>query len=189
MTNDQSFKKILGVLVGVIVLIAGAMYFGIHSLVTTNQNIATLTHTIAVDTQQQQSISSTAALVNGDSPDVARVESSIIASDGDVSFIEYLETLARNYNLQVVINSLSLSDDATLTGNGLSTLQVQFEVKGSWSNVYRFTSNIETLPYSFKMNKIDIVNTGDTANLDSTKSTPAPGVWQGLFDMNVLKHI
>ncbi len=188
MNTAYSHKNILITLCVVVALVLGALYFGLNTIIQTNKTIADSSHTLVVEKQKQQAVSSVAALIATANPDIARVNNSVVSTDGDVTFIELLESTAATYKLQVVIDSLSLADDPTLAGSNMDVLQVKAEVKGSWQNVYLFTSRIESLPYVVKMNGIDIVNTKDMTNIDPTKQTPAGGPWQEQIDMNVLKR-
>ena len=182
-------KKIIIFLVVLVCIAASIVYFGIHHVIATNMEIADLAHTVSLATKKQQNLVSTEALVGNANPDILRVTNSIVQSDGDVTLIEYLETVARTHGLQVVIDSLSLSQDKTFAGTPMSILNIKMEVKGSWSAVYQFASVVETLPYIVKINRIDIVNSKDLSSLDAQKSIPSSGPWQELVEMSVLKRI
>jgi hypothetical protein len=187
--NNQSHKNIL-ILLSVLMLVGfGILGLEVYSIIQTNKSVADLSHTISVEAHQQQTQSLATTLVNNADPDISLVNNSVLTSDGDVSFIEYLESVAKSYNLQVVIDSLSLADDSTLAPDNMDLLQVKVDVKGSWTDVYLFTSRIEALPYSVRIDGVDILNTKNIGSLDPAVVTPASGAWQETVNMSVLKRI
>ncbi len=185
--NTTSLKNIVTLALGAIVLASLGLAAAVYYLIQTNTDIAVLTHTRTIEEKKQHDASSTTAALTTTNADIAQVTGSIIPLDGDVAFIELLESSARGHGLQIKIDSLSLADDPGLSA-GMNLLQIKVEVKGTWSAVYSYMSQVESLPYSVKINMIDVVNTKDTANIDPLNPVKSAGTWQGLVDMSVLKR-
>ncbi len=188
--NSTNFVKKISI-ISISAAVVGTLLLSlmIFSIVKTNKDIATLTHQVQQEENKQKGFSSGESLIEEANPDIAKIQSSVIEKDGDVTFIENIEGLAREHKLGIVINSLALAGEKNMALHGLNILNVSFEVKGSWSDAYFFSTLLENLPYVYRINTFDIQNTGDLTNLDPNITASASGTWKVSVNMSVLKKI
>src|SRR5579872_4742797 len=88
----------------VVGLFAGT-YFIYENMVTRGQDIFALSQQSAKNTQYQQETKDLAASLNTFAPEISSLDSYFVASDGEVSFIELVENLAKADKLDVKIES------------------------------------------------------------------------------------
>ena len=112
----------------------------------------------------------------------------MVPNSGDVQFIENLESVARNSGLSIDIDSLLLENDPKATQTTITVLRIKVKTKGSWSNTYKFISELESLPYKIKINSVLLSKTSeDLASKDGKKIT-SKSQWSASIDIGVLKY-
>lgn len=186
MKSISSLKKILYGVCGLVVLFAGVLYIGFDFILSKNKEIVDFRQKI-LNQENKKKIESKNGLTSTTTKSkIQQVQNSLIASGEDVSFIKYVESLGEKNKVELRNNSISLQNNPELDGVGLTDLSHKFEIKGSWNSVYAFAYGIESLPYAVRINRFEIVDTGNTTPLDPKKEK-APGQWQALFDITVLK--
>ena len=179
MKNSSSKKTVLFLLV-LIVLIFVAYYFLYSNLKTKNQNISTLSQELLMQNSTEGYIVSTKKMMDEHMGDINNINNSIISKDGDVTFIENLETIAKNNNLAVEINSLQFEDNPQLSSAGLTSFKIIIKTVGNWGGTYRFLSQLESSSFKVKINKSSIIYNDLLAE--------SGGAWQGAFEIVVLKY-
>ncbi len=181
MKNEPSKKTVITL--GFVILVCFAL-FVLLFIDIRNKNVraSTLVRDTALQVEGQQYLIALKRTIENTSSDITRVKDSIIPSDGDVQFVEDLESTARAKGLEVTIDSLTFDDVPLATSSpDITAFKVKAEVKGSWSGVYTFLGVLESLPYKIKINTFNLVNTSDSGKSKST-------VWQGTFEIIVLKY-
>ncbi len=118
--------------------------------------------------------------------DIEKIDSSIVAKDGDVVFIENLEGLAKQNKLSIDISSLTFNDDTPASAAGLTVFKISAKTSGSWSGTYAFLSEIESLPYKVKITRYSAVTTGPSVGTD--EKTLNNAIWSSLLELEVLKY-
>lgn len=150
-----------------------------------NENVSSLEHDLTLKGSRQDYLISTQKLIDDLSVDLQSVDSSIIAVDADVSFIEDLELLAEDNGLEIDIESLVVEDSPTLAAANVATLKAKIKTSGKWSGTYSFLTELESLPFKVKVNKFSMTNISKDSGLDVKKNGQQ---WQGGFEIVVLKY-
>ena len=130
-------------------------YFLFKDIRLRNEHISKLSQEVSSLSSKQDYLVSTQKMIGSINQDIIRIDNSIITKDGDVAFIENLELIAKSNGLTLNIDSLVFEDDTKLTGAGLTTLKIKAKTTGNWSNTYRFLSQIESLPFKIKVNRLE----------------------------------
>ena len=121
-------------------------------------------------------------------PSIEQLNSYMISSDGEVDFINQVETLARSRGLDVSINSVQLVQADNQSNTSLEFLKLEINTKGSFSGTYQFLTLLENLPYSINFDKVGVVSSLDGELLTDKTQLAQPILWQGVFDINILKQ-
>src|SRR4051812_8173818 len=110
MTKSPSKK--IAIILGILVLGIFALYYFLFvDIKTRNERASVLLHDATSEIAKQQYIVSLEHTIENVTPDIARVNASMIASDGDVGFIEDLEAMAKANGLTITIDSLMLENN------------------------------------------------------------------------------
>ena len=136
--------------------------------------------------QNQYSVSLQESLQNS-KPEMEKVNNSILSKDGDVGFIEKLETVAKSNGLDVVINSLSVEDIPGVNSNNLTSLKIRATVEGGWAGSVSFLTKLESLPFILRVEKFNLANF-PTNSISLVPSKDPAQNWQSVFEIRVLKY-
>jgi len=185
MYKNKSSKIVLGSILLLFILCCAIFYFLYNDIKTKNINSSTTLNTLSAQKEMQDYVFSTKKLLENVVDDTEVLKSFILAKDEDVLFIEGLESVAKNNNLTIVIDSLNIENTKELAPSGVAILKVKLKVKGSWASVYRFLSLTESLPVKTKTDKFVLIKTVTGQGQDSSASD----VWEGVLDISVLKYI
>lgn len=175
MKHAKLIKKFLIPLIFLEIAIFVFFYFGYLDVKSKNQDASVLKGDLASQVQRQQYMSSMQAMIKSTDSDITKVNNSIVQNDQDVNFIESLEKIARENNLQVVISSLVIKDSKDLSASGLSILSLKANLKGGWAGMYSFLVELESQPFKIKIDKFAMASSEDKQ-------------WQGVFEIEVLKY-
>lgn len=108
--------------------------------------------------------------------DLKRLSTRIIASDGDVAFIENIEKLARSQGASISVDDVKYED---MPGQeNIQYLKVVAVVEGDWKNVYSALKLIETMPYKLEFKSVFL-------NFNTT--TKKAGVWSASISLRAYK--
>ncbi len=135
-------------------------------------------------------------LVEDITPQLEKLDSFYIPSDGSVSFFGMVEELGKDAGVTVVINTVN---DPTKEGTdpiGILTLNLTFT--GSWKNSIHFVSLLEKLPYDVKVSNLTLkadlnipetpaTPAASTTAKDAVKPATPVGAWQGVASIDILK--
>lgn len=186
MFNQKSFKQILVILCIIAAAFFVAYYFLYEDVKGKNEHISSLVQDLDFQSSRQEYLISTQRMIQNINSDIDRINNSIVATDGDVKFIEGLEAIARSEGLSVTIDSLGIEDSVALDASGVTNLKLRAKTKGPWSGTYAFISQLESLPYKIKINSFGIQSDGGETTADGKKlSVPQ---WQSSFEIQVLKY-
>lgn len=187
MNQSKLYKKIIvGLSIGASLLFS-VIYFVYSDIREKNGKISLIEQELLSQNNKYDHSISMQKLVKSIEPDIRKINSSIIPKSGDVDFIEELESVAKGHNLSIKIDSLSLVSDTKIASSSVNTLKIKANAEGTWSNVYIFLSELESLPYKIKINRFTIVNSDDLA-LDGTRVVNQGNKWQVTFEISVLEY-
>jgi hypothetical protein len=155
-------------------------YFCFVDIQNKNKNISKLENDMAVSTKRTEYLLSVERSVQSAGNDIEKVNSSVLAKDGEVGLIDLLENTAGQNGLQISIDSLSVDNSYTAMGKtNLTTLDVKATVSGNWSGVYTFLSELESLPFISRIDKFALTSLSDGVSA---------GKWSGIFEIHILKY-
>lgn len=181
--NDPGLKRILVTLAlfsfGFFLL----YYFIFNDIKIRNKHISALEQELSSDLNRRQYVTSLERIVPGGDSNINAINNSIVPSDGDVKFIENLESIGRINGLEFGIDSLSFEDDPSFASSGITALKINARTKGSWPGTYAFLSQIESLPLKIKINNFRLTNV-----LVNALVPKAGNSWQSTFEIIVLKY-
>lgn len=93
-------------------------------------------------------------------PDRAAIAAAFVTRSGLIKFIEELESVGRESGVD-----LTLSEPVIET----QSLKLSLDVRGQFSNLYRFLARLENLPYQLVFNQVNLTTTaGWRGELDLT---------------------
>ena len=179
--NIERYKKIL-ISLGLFVIALLVLYYFIFAYIRNKIDlISGLRQDLASKSNKESNLLSLRHLVQESQGDIDTLNSLIIPKDGDVLFIEKVESLAKNSGLSVTIDNLNLEEIPSLSENGMSILHIRLKGQGTWSAVYLFVSKLESIPFKIKIDRLvmGVSNTDTSKNLKSN--------WQMGADLSVLK--
>jgi len=185
MDQSKLFIKIILLLIICTLSLFGVIYFVYFEIKEKNEKIMNVEQDISTQNSKHDYLVSAQKLIEDIEPDIAKIGDSIVSSNGDVAFIENLEFIARSYDLSIQIDSLTIEDDLKNESNPISTLKIKAKINGSWTNTYVFLSELESLPFKLKINKFNLISSGEVSNVDKTSSNID---WQALVEISVLKY-
>jgi len=156
MTRSRSTTLMLGIGVTLVVAMAWLLYYMFGLIRQTNQAIAGFQSTLEFDKQKQDYLISTGRVIQSANSDISRINNSIIPSDGEVSFIEQIEALARSNNLQITIDSLSADSSDALDAAGMGRLTIKIKSSGAYASIHRFLQQIEAMPLKMALDQVNL---------------------------------
>ncbi|MFA6338605.1 MAG: hypothetical protein WCW87_00900 [Candidatus Paceibacterota bacterium] len=197
MNFNSSTKKIL-FLSGLLALISATLYFFVYYQIQSKyENVFSLKSEVSkVFQNENNSFFLKKAFVDIES-ERKNINSHILAHENVVDFIQMVETLGKDNNLDISIESvqtedISNSDDVLPVEN----MKIRIKTEGGFENSYRFISLLENIPYKTDFKTVYLnVRGSDLSSEDSLlpggnlkkKSSSVSQKWSGIIDMNVLK--
>lgn len=186
MNQSKPYKKIIVALSIASLLLFAGMYFVYAEIRSKNQKVAEVERDLSQKNTRYDYLLSMQKLVKDSEVDIKKIDDSVIAKSGDVAFIEKIESLAKSYSLTIDIESLNIVVDPKSDSN-IATFKIKASVDGAWSNIYLFSSELESLPIKVKVNKFLLKNK-DEIPADKTKIGNLGKNWKGSLEISVLEY-
>jgi hypothetical protein len=181
------FSKKTPIILGIVVLLlCVAMYFIFTDIKKKNEHVSILDNELSLDSHNQEYLHSMNKMIQDSNSDIARLNDSVLASDGDIDFIENLEKLAHDNNLSIEIGSLGFTDDTMIKSDSFTFLKVDAHTKGSWVGTYAFIASLEALPLKVRIDKFTFSKMEDKNGADTESSIK--NAWQSNFEIRILKY-
>lgn len=185
MKSLKSLKQTISILSLAVLALFAAQYFLYRDIKTKNEKVGTLEHELSLQNNRQDYLISMQRLIQSMSGDIESINNSIVPADGDVEFIENIESIGKNNGLKVTIDSLVFEDDPSYKNANVTGLKVKAKTSGSWSGTYAFLTELESLPVKVKINRFALSNVSSDAGIDTKKTGQ---IWQTGFEIVVLKY-
>lgn len=185
MKSNHLIKIIIFLSICSLVLLA-AYFFLFMDIKKKNENISEQMQYLSSEISREDYAVTTQKLLDGLKSDISRIKSSIVPVSGEVVFIEGLEAIARQNNLTINIDSIVVDGDQKNSSTTITTLKIKASTKGSWTNTYKFISQLEFLPYKIKLNSLVLSKADDVGVEAGALKVKNP--WQTSFEINVLKY-
>lgn len=134
---------------------------------------------LALAAEKANSLKSVKALMDDTAERRAKVGTFFIKDDKVVDFLDSLDTLGTQNGVKLAINSVAVAPLSKTSSSYLEQLNIKVQVEGSWSNVYRFLTLLETMPYKVSWGRVGFDQVSGSAGKQS--------IWQGVFDVSIVK--
>lgn len=182
MNRIPFLKKIL-IVEAVFILVFSALYYlGYADMVRIGSRMSQLSSVLSERAERERNVDTVKRSVEARSADIATVDASLVPPDGDVTFIEEIENLAKREGLTVGIDSLSFADVGGAE-SGLSAFDIKIRTSGQWAPTYTFLRQIETLPIKVSISSVALSSPfGDQVN-----PVRGEGDWRLSLSVRVLK--
>ncbi|MCX6702052.1 MAG: hypothetical protein NTX96_02560 [Candidatus Zambryskibacteria bacterium] len=187
MYNHKLSKITLVVLTIVIIVIFMMCYFVYKDIKYKNQNHHIILSDLSFQNNKQDYLISTQKTMDDLAPDIKLINSSIISKEGDVGFIENLESIAKENSLSIEIDSLIFDNGLKPTSSSTDVLKIKAKTEGSWSNSYTFLARLESLPFKIKIDKFSLTSIPVGIVSGTNENYVSSGNWQSVFEIDVLK--
>jgi Tfp pilus assembly protein PilO len=174
----HSTKILILIIICNIAAIAG-YYLLFQYIKTQTEAASSLTSTLSLSEQKNSHLNSLRSVVKDTEGKRQQLAAFLLSSDGEISFIEQVETLAKSSGLNEKTNNVS-----SIAGSTVSTkiFQMQIETTGSWSNLMYFLNQLENLPYNVRVQNVSL-------NKQSGDSKSSGSPWTAIVDINVTESI
>lgn len=134
---------------------------------------------LALAAEKANSLKSVKVLMDDTAERRVKVDTFFIKDDKVVDFLDSLDTLGTKNGVKLTINSVGVAPLTKPSSSFLEQLNIKIQVEGSWANVYRFLTLLETMPYKVSWGRVGF---DKVSGRDSKQS-----VWQGVFDVSIVK--
>jgi hypothetical protein len=176
-----------------------------------NQNASLLSQEIDTYAESRSLREKSDKAVEEQREQIEKVDSYFLHKSEVVPFIEMIEDAGRKSGVQVLISNVGVEGAVGIASDGTGgagagagsgagevataekkdqTLTLRLDAKGSWSNVTRFVSYVENLPYKVSIERVDLNRSSSVAQFFATsedkKSSLGTPSWNVAVDMNVL---
>ncbi|MFA7216575.1 MAG: hypothetical protein WC095_01160 [Candidatus Paceibacterota bacterium] len=180
--NTYFFKKTIAIYSIIVIALLGLHIFVFLKIKNYNQSIASFENELIVQKDRQEKMFYMNQIIDQNKTEIDLIKNSVVSKNGNVEFIETMESLAKNNNLSIEIQSLSFEPDPTLNKDEMVFFKIKALTKGSWINIYTFLSQIEALPFSIRVDNMAAVSSSSDSQ-NGIKSE-----WQMTLDIRVLKY-
>ncbi len=138
------------IIVIVLVVVAIAAYGILFSLIySVNEEAQTISKQTLEQQQKVDEQRSLQKLADDIRPNSQQLENFIISKDGDISFIEALETLGKGQGLKLSVASVVEEQQ-----DKFNNLKFQLVLEGSWSPLVHFLELLELMPYKITIRSV-----------------------------------
>jgi Tfp pilus assembly protein PilO len=187
MKKITSHKVILVLLALSVILLFGVIFMLFQNIKNQSENTSSLQNEIDLGTKQNQYTIFLQKSLQDSKSDIDKVDGSILSSDGNVGFIEKIETLAKDNSLNISIDSLSVEDIPTIDSNSLTSLKIRASAQGSWPDMVVFLTKLESMPFVMRVEKFDLLNSSDNP-IGLPPPTSSKQNWLSTFEIRILEY-
>ena len=178
MTNH---KKNLIIIPVVFLLVASVAFFFIyHDMWAKNSSAESTLAQWQSDYSSREEIRSLNESMKAIAPQKAQLETHFVQSADVVPFLNTIESLGTEANVQASIVSVAISQDQT------PSLLVDVSSSGSFVSTYDFLMLLENSPYEIEIDSVDMLK---ASTLDASGKTLKAPEWKGDFKIKLLSFI
>ncbi len=185
MNQFKNTKKTL-IFITILVVITTATYIVFFiGIKNKNESISLVANEIDIALEKEVKLKSIKNLIKDTENDRAKLNAYFVVDDKVIDFIEDIENLAKDTNVDLKVMSIDINDDGNNTpqqNNISELLQLNLKVAGLWDNLFHFISLVDELPFRVDISKVNLQVVYDSNNKDKN-----PTDWEGMFVVSVLK--
>ncbi len=176
-------------------LVASVIGYEVLYRTVTSQSARTnkATREIALADERKQREEDTASVYTKTAEERARLGNLIISQEKVVDFIQSVEKIGNDVNVQIELSAITREPVSTETAFGY--FKGHIEARGSWANVMRSLMLIENMPYSISLSNFRLTQSSESFSTElpvkgSTGSLGTKGsgqkTWSLSLDIRVL---
>lgn len=98
------------------------------------------------------------------SEDGVKILNYFIKPDGAIDFVSSVESTAGDFSLKYNTNSIDNVENDVLGGQGKDLLKMSMTLSGSWKNILKFLTYVESLPYAVQVERVELSSTSPIAS-------------------------
>ncbi len=120
-------------------------------------------------------------LLRTEGESIGKLQNRIVAKEGTISVIEFIESLARGQGLAIQVSGVR-EEEFEPNKEMYEYLNLTLSAQGSWAGMYRFLAILENLPYKTVLSSA-VLGASNEGLVYQTKS-----LWNGNFSISILKY-
>ena len=169
-------EKIYLALSVVFLIILGFSFFILNKKTRNNLEIAKQSESnLGQEISKRNEIKNLNNYFNSIKNEKALFETHFVQSSDVVSFLNTLESLAKNAGTTGEVIDINLSDDK-------KSLLVEMKDTGTFPNIYKFITLLENAPYEIEFSSINIQNISEESNKTTAK-------WEAIIKFRLITFI
>lgn len=155
--KNQKIKRLLTAFILIDLLILGVYGYLFFTVNSKNKEIAALYAVSHKEASDNERIKELLRTLKETEKERNMLSAYFITKTNAVAFIERIEMIGKNADVNVTINSVADGE------KDKSALQLNFSATGNFPNMYHFIALIESTPYKIALKKADIQKMTDRA--------------------------
>lgn len=186
-TFDNKTKKVFITALLFSFAIIGLYCYLWVKIIQKNQNIALLLGEVETLNMEKETFYSIKEKMSETAPLREKLTEFFIPKDGVVSFLNKIQSLGTENELEFKVDSVSIEDDASAP-DSFENVKLNIEAEGAWADIYRFSTLMELMPLKVFVEKVDL-EIVPIANLDVSKSQTesSNAKWKSKMNLSVVK--
>lgn len=178
--SGKTQKFFLAALISSIVITGLYCYLWVK-IIYKNQEVAALRSDVAVLTADKEGLASIKDKITATASVREKLNNYYISKDGVVPFLNMIQNLGKESRLEFKVSSVAIKDEPK-TSDVFENVELIIEVKGGWSDVYRFVTLVELLPLRVFVDQVDLEAVPNGKN-----TSGAIRKWSGRLNVSILK--
>lgn len=185
MVVEYNTKKML-IIASIVTLVILSVYIAFFLYVgSKNKSISILSNEVDFVVQKEIRLRSIQSLIKNTEEERKKLNLYFVKQDTIVDFIETIEELAVFSGVTIEIASVSVDDIGGDESEVGELLRLNFEVIGTWQDLFYLLAFIESLPFEITLNQVNF-HTISGPQEEEEEEEPAQ-LWTGAFGLTVVK--
>jgi hypothetical protein len=162
-----------------LVVSIGLYWYLYHDTLSLTDHTLTARTAAATEVQREKEGLAIKRLASTTETSRPKIVAMFVPADDAVSFIQAMESVGASSGATVSISALSESSPSSakaVTGS----VSARVSINGSWQNVMNALQQFEVLPYSIKINNLNL----NVSTAASNDKAGAPKAWEASFDIS-----
>ncbi len=187
MKNKFTAKKIflLALIFSVCVIVMYSLLF--VTIIRKNTALASLAENVKSQMAEKNTLTSLKEKVEATEASREKIKNYFIQKDAVVPFLNSIQALGEDNGLDLKIGDVTL-EDAPMWEDVFESVKMKIEVVGDWSDVRRFVSLIDLLPFKVIIDQVNLEKVVAEGSSNGGKKVALADLgWKGIMEIRVLK--